>query len=695
MGQKPTEYAQPIKQNRKENPDQEGTAAVYREGIGTGAAAVGIGAETLAGSEGPQDSLDGTSQSNADLRRNTSRESLDLQAQTGGPVGNMTQDQDQSLGNRETEEVPNRQVNITTQEGAQDFQQASDTSSLPETQSTSGEATEGDAFPYLADNVEIIGEGTISADPIVGDSSSETSSEPDPDPNPNPDPTPNVIIGTEGDDKLRGTKEADLMEGLEGQDKIIGRGGDDVLKGGAGDDILKGGAGDDLLYGGEGDDIIRGGKGQDTVVFDHDIGDYKITKTKGGLRVEDLTEGGEGTDIIKNNVESFQFGDTTYSKAQVMDHLIDPNMTVRVSNATDNQTAINSEDGYNLDPDRYGTKESVTGEQMDIKGASKNAEVSYTFQDDNSVDVELNSNWNSVKNVEVTSKHAGDVALDNFVHTDVTLGSRGGGDSTVEIDGAKRGDISTGRGDDTIDIDAETNNSGWSNKFNIDAGRGDDTINLTGDKGHTEADIQAGGGHDSVTLDGDYKQADVDLGKGHDRFTGGDGEDRVEGGRGHDDLSGGGGDDELFGGKGKDQLFGGSGDDELYGGSQRDYLEGGAGDDLLSGDAGKDILSGGEGADDLYGGQGGDVFVFDSLTDSTEDHADVIHDFHQGQDKIDVSSLEFDSLVEGDGEGTSLGISITEDGQTVINNQDSNFSITLDGVYDTLSEDDFIFGNGD
>ena len=63
----------------------------------------------------------------------------------------------------------------------------------------------------------------------------------------------------------------------------------------------------------------------------------------------------------------------------------------------------------------------------------------------------------------------------------MTLGD--GGDSTVTIDGAKRGDITTGDGDDTVDIDAQTNNDGWSNLFDIDTGAGDDTVTVTGDQG--------------------------------------------------------------------------------------------------------------------------------------------------------------------------------------------------------------------
>ncbi|MFQ1003957.1 ExeM/NucH family extracellular endonuclease [Modestobacter sp. SSW1-42] len=90
-------------------------------------------------------------------------------------------------------------------------------------------------------------------------------------PTPTPEPTlcqglVPTIVGTEGDDVLRGTNGRDVVMGLGGNDTITGGNGDDVLCGGAGNDTITGGNGDDVLLGGAGDDTLRGENGSDTLI---------------------------------------------------------------------------------------------------------------------------------------------------------------------------------------------------------------------------------------------------------------------------------------------------------------------------------------------------------------------------------------------------------------------------------------------
>lgn len=106
--------------------------------------------------------------------------------------------------------------------------------------------------------------------------------------------TANRILGTNGDDVIRGNHHKDFLHGLGGNDKLvgdkgpsygqsIGSGSNDVLSGGAGNDlligdnefsknerenltgrdVLNGEAGDDTLWGGNGNDLLRGGTGND------------------------------------------------------------------------------------------------------------------------------------------------------------------------------------------------------------------------------------------------------------------------------------------------------------------------------------------------------------------------------------------------------------------------------------------------
>ena len=76
----------------------------------------------------------------------------------------------------------------------------------------------------------------------------------------------NVVLGTQGGDRLFGGSEADTLVGFGGRDLLFGRNGADVLDAGAGNDRLFGGRGDDLLLGGDGDDRLRGGAGADRLI---------------------------------------------------------------------------------------------------------------------------------------------------------------------------------------------------------------------------------------------------------------------------------------------------------------------------------------------------------------------------------------------------------------------------------------------
>lgn len=75
-----------------------------------------------------------------------------------------------------------------------------------------------------------------------------------------------VIIGTNGNDAIRGTNSNDLILGLGGNDSISGGNGSDCILGGDGNDSIAGEAGNDVLLGGNGNDIMSGGLGNDNLV---------------------------------------------------------------------------------------------------------------------------------------------------------------------------------------------------------------------------------------------------------------------------------------------------------------------------------------------------------------------------------------------------------------------------------------------
>ncbi len=100
---------------------------------------------------------------------------------------------------------------------------------------------------------------------------------------------------------------------------------------------------------------------------------------------------------------------------------------------------------------------------------------------------------------------------------------------------------------------------------------------------------------------------------------------------------------------GNDVVQGGDGNDIISGGEGNDRLFGGDGDDRLVGSAGNDILGGGDGADKMTGSSGKDIFILtDSEIGTTKlgEH-DVITDFQQGTDRIDISALYDNGVVYG------------------------------------------------
>lgn len=181
-----------------------------------------------------------------------------------------------------------------------------------------------------------------------------------------------------------------------------------------------------------------------------------------------------------------------------------------------------------------------------------------------------------------------------------------------------------------------------------------------------------------------------------------DGADHIETGAQDDKIRGFAGNDTLRGHDGNDTLLGSSGDDYLAGGRGNDMLSGSTGKDNLRGNAGNDTLDGGYATDYLAGGTGSDVFRFRDKSGN-----DVISDFEQGVDLIDLSRMDADSTRAGVQDFNLIGgnwlqnagdLGVYVDaarGYTYVQgdlNGDGapDFSIRLNGIFQ-LGQDDFIF----
>lgn len=112
-----------------------------------------------------------------------------------------------------------------------------------------------------------------------------------------------TLIGTPGDDFLRGGDDIDIIVGGRGNDVIHGRKGNDYLCGGLGRDRIYGEFGADWISGGPGvDTLLRGGWGRDVILGGSgrdSVSGYEGNDVVWGFAGNDQLSGGNGRDIIR------------------------------------------------------------------------------------------------------------------------------------------------------------------------------------------------------------------------------------------------------------------------------------------------------------------------------------------------------------------------------------------------------------
>lgn len=158
--------------------------------------------------------------------------------------------------------------------------------------------------------------------------------------------------------------------------------------------------------------------------------------------------------------------------------------------------------------------------------------------------------------------------------------------------------------------------------------------------------------------------------------------------------------------QGNDKLIGSAFGDVFRGLGGNDILRGGLGDDTLEGGDANDVLVGGKGADDLTGGGGADSFRFTEVQRKSALDVDVVRDFQQGLDVIDLGRIDANAAIDLDqafvfigtdafsGAAGELRAEVTASGKTRIfgdvdGNSRADFVIVLSGAF-TLTDDDFI-----
>jgi len=97
---------------------------------------------------------------------------------------------------------------------------------------------------------------------------------------------------------------------------------------------------------------------------------------------------------------------------------------------------------------------------------------------------------------------------------------------------------------------------------------------------------------------------------------------------------------DVIGSNHSENISGNEQNNDLRGRGGNDVINGFGGNDVLVGGGGCDRLIGSSGADQLLGGSEADTFVFVTAADSAPLAYDLIFDFEQGLDRIDVSHID-------------------------------------------------------
>ncbi len=428
----------------------------------------------------------------------------------------------------------------------------------------------------------------------------------------------------------RGHAEGDVINGFENlrgsvyADALAGDGSANRLAGGAGDDRLNGGSGDDVLEGGAGADRLDGGAGVDWLSYAGSDGAVSVR-----LYDEYTGRGHAEGDVIS--------GFENLRGSAHADALAGDSSANRLEGG-DGDDQLGGHGGDDVLEGGAGADRLDGGGGMDWasyleSGAGVTVNLLGRVATGGHAEGDVIDNVENIAGSLYRDVLTGDDGANELVGNagDDTLRGNGGDD---ELRGNEGGDVL----------------AGGAGADRLDGGSGSDTLSYSlSDAGVRVnlAENTAAGGH-----------AEGDVFTSIEGVSGSDFADILRGDESTNNLQGYDGDDEIYGGEGDDFLTGGVG---------ADRLEGGAGDDQLRGDWW-----------DIEGSV--DVFVFGA------GHGDdIIFDFANHEDKIDLSAFGlsgYDELTVASTPG-SVTIDLSEHGGGTILLQDFDIA--------NLDATDFLF----
>jgi Ca2+-binding RTX toxin-like protein len=414
---------------------------------------------------------------------------------------------------------------------------------------------------------------------------------------------------------------------------VQGGPGNDTLRGTDGNDILDGGAGNDVINPGDsdGNDLVYGSPGSDRIVYTDSTGDRAYQSLNyfwsydayydHGLRVTvdgvgnraTVSKGPNGTDTIvdiANPMSRWGFGIEGTSHDDVFTLTVDNGQWMQFSGGP-------GDDTFNISGGGSVTADGVVRADYLYPAPRNGIEVdlaSGRASDDGFGDVDtFNGRVGQFRGTDLSDSIRGSDNDEFFIgrRGNDTIDGRGGRD-TLQFD-------RTGVRDVVVDLAAGTATGIWGDSAYI----------------HRTPWFLAPVEERAVGSLFTYEVSNIEVvwgsRVGRDRLLGSERDERLEGRQGDDVLDGRGGNDDLYGGDGNDTLIGG-------GSVNRD----------------------GRNDDKLEGGAGNDTFVI-----GYGDGFNTIHDFTNGEDRIDLSALGFASYSDlravislpGNGTGTWIDLS--------------------------------------
>lgn len=165
---------------------------------------------------------------------------------------------------------------------------------------------------------------------------------------------------------------------------------------------------------------------------------------------------------------------------------------------------------------------------LDLVPTNFQVDVSLDWLDATTARLALDGAWNSIKNIQVDDFSGDRLILENWV--DVWVSLERDTDQEVRVDGAKRGEVTTGSGDDTVWIGVDSNSGDWNNVMKIATGDGADSITVT------VATRDYSGSAFRAAYDASWTHSVILAGAGDDVITGGRSTEIVDGGSGDDTV---------------------------------------------------------------------------------------------------------------------------------------------------------------